>query len=69
MKSHRLVLDPIACDGHGLCHEMFPEGIDLDDWNYPIITRAPLGKRELRHARRAAAACPCLALRIVVDEA
>ena len=33
----RLVLDPIACDGHGICAELFPEGIRLDDWGYPIL--------------------------------
>ncbi len=57
-----LVIDPIACDGHGLCHELFPEGIALDDWGYPIISPAPLTGSDLRHARRAVAACPRLAL-------
>jgi ferredoxin len=28
--THRV--DPIACDGHGLCAELLPEHIRLDDW-------------------------------------
>ena len=32
-----LRLDPIACDGHGLCAELFPERIRLDDWGFPIL--------------------------------
>ena len=60
----RLVLDPIACDGHGICAELFPEGISLDDWGYPIV-RAGEVPRELRaHARRATSGCPKLALTI-----
>ena len=35
-------VDPIACDGHGLCAELFPERIRLDDWGYPIIDPAPI---------------------------
>jgi ferredoxin len=59
----RLVVDPIACSGHGLCAELFPEGIELDDWGYPIIL-AEAGRPELReHAERALRACPALALR------
>ena len=58
----RLVLDPIACDGHGLCAELLPERITLDEWGYPIIDPAPIGGRLLSHARRAVATCPTLAL-------
>ena len=29
--------NPIACVGHGICAELFPEWIRLDDWGYPII--------------------------------
>ena len=28
----RLKVDPIACDGRGLCAELLPELITLDDW-------------------------------------
>ena len=58
----RLRLDPIACDGHGVCAELFPERITLDDWGYPIIDPQPIPARLEVHARRAVAACPTLAL-------
>ena len=31
----RLRVDPIACDGRGLCAETLPEMITLDDWGFP----------------------------------
>jgi ferredoxin len=65
VKPTRLVVDPIACDGHGLCHDLFPEGILLDDWGFPIVTDMPITGADLRHARRAVAACPRLALRLI----
>jgi ferredoxin len=55
-------VDAIACDGHGLCAELLPEHIRLDDWGYPIIDADPVPGELLPLARRAAAACPTLAL-------
>ena len=46
MTTH-LRVDPIACDGHGNCHELLPELIGLDRWGYPIID----GRRGARLAR------------------
>ena len=57
-----LRVDPIACTGHGLCAELLPEWIELDDWGYPIIDDGPLPEELLAHARRAAESCPKLAL-------
>ncbi len=62
--SRRMGLDPIACEGHGLCAELFPEGIELDDWGYPILLQTDVPDDWVGHARRAAAACPTLALRL-----
>jgi ferredoxin len=59
-----LKLDPIACDGRGVCAELFPERIDLDDWGFPIIDPAPIDFGSLAHAKRAIGACPVLALRL-----
>jgi ferredoxin len=39
--SFRLVLNPITCVAHGMCAELFPERITLDDWGYPIIDKKP----------------------------
>jgi ferredoxin len=58
-----LVVDPIACDGHGICAELFPERITLDDWGFPIISPEPIPGGLERHARRAVAECPLRALR------
>jgi ferredoxin len=55
-------LDPIACDAHGLCAELLPEHIRLDDWGYPIVAAEPVAPDRVALARRAAAACPTLAL-------
>ncbi|HVU75985.1 MAG TPA: ferredoxin [Gaiellaceae bacterium] len=60
-----LVVDPIACEGHGLCSELFPERITLDDWGYPIVDGTPIPEALERHARRAAADCPRCALKLV----
>jgi ferredoxin len=60
----RLVVNPITCVGHGLCAELFPEGITLDDWGYPIVNPAPIPAHLEAHARRAVDACPTLALKL-----
>lgn len=60
----RIRCNPIECDGHGLCAELFPERIRLDDWGYPVIADGPIPRDLEQHARRAADACPTLALRL-----
>ena len=60
----RIVVDRIACTGHGLCAELFPEHFALDEWGYPIQAPEPVRREDLAHARRAVAACPALALRL-----
>ena len=61
----RLEVDIIACDGRGLCAELLPELVHLDDWGYPIIDSRPFEDRLLPLVKRAEAACPMLALHIV----
>jgi len=58
----RIVVNPIACDGHGLCAELLPEMIRLDDWGYPVIDSAPVPPHLEPLLRRAVSACPTLAL-------
>lgn len=60
--SVRLRVNPIACEGHGLCAELFPEWVRLDDWGYPIINPDPVPSDLRAHAARAVDACPTLAL-------
>ena len=62
--SLELQVDAIACEAHGLCAELFPEGIVLDEWGYPIVDGRRLPDELVEHARRAAAACPTLALKL-----
>lgn len=59
-----LEVDWTRCDGHGLCHALLPESVDLDEWGFPILDRRPVPDEMMTHARRAAAACPALALRL-----
>ncbi|HEY3259057.1 MAG TPA: ferredoxin [Pseudonocardiaceae bacterium] len=54
----------IACDGHGVCAELVPELIRLDEWGYPILAPTPVPPQLLKHARRAVTLCPKLALRL-----
>lgn len=60
----RLTVDPIACDGRGLCAELLPGLVGLDDWGFPLISsrEVPAGLRA--DAAAAARLCPRLALRL-----
>ena len=59
-----LEIDRIKCDGHGLCAELLPELLELDDWGYPIVRDANVPRSIEDHARRAVVDCPVLALRL-----
>lgn len=59
-----LRINRIACDGHGVCAELAPELIVLDEWGYPVIPDPTVTDPHTTHARRAVAACPVLALRL-----
>ena len=65
--TERLRVNPIACEAHGLCAELLPELIRLDDWGYPIIGSDSVPPELLAHARRAVVACPSLALMLRKD--
>lgn len=58
-----LRVDWPACRARGLCHELLPEVIDLDEWGYPMVT-GPVTPTLLADAREAVRACPELALHI-----
>lgn len=63
----RLALDMTVCDGRGLCAEVLPELITLDDWGFPIIAAGRVPERLQGQAGEAARLCPKLALRLVRD--
>ncbi len=64
----RLRVDMVACDGHGVCAELLPELITLDEWGYPIIAGGEVPPALTGHAKRAVSNCPVLALSLVPTE-
>lgn len=67
--TRRLAVDPIACTGHGICAEMLPELIGLDEWGYPILADQTVPHQLGLLARRAVRLCPTLALRLEAVDA
>ncbi len=63
-----LIVDPVACDGHGVCAELLPELIRLDPWGYPILEPGGVPPPLIDHAQRAALSCPRLALHLVEED-
>jgi ferredoxin len=63
--SERLHVNMIECDGHGVCAELVPELIGLDEWGYPVISSDPVPPQLVKHARKAVTLCPMLALKLV----
>jgi ferredoxin len=63
-----LVLNPILCNGRGLCHDAAPDLIELDEWGFPLLPggglRAEVTRADLKAAESATHACPVLALHI-----
>jgi ferredoxin len=64
MSETEMQVDFIACEGHGLCAELLPELVTLDEWGYPVVSAGPVPVAALARARRAVADCPVLALRL-----
>ena len=61
-KKTTLAVDMIA--GHGICAELLPEWVRLDDWGFPIIRRQAVPPELMAQARWAVANCPALALKL-----
>ena len=64
-----LRVDWIRCDGFGLCGDLAPDVIALDDWRYPIIRKARIPWSKVDDARRAVDCCPMRALSLVDPDA
>lgn len=62
--SRQLRVDWPNCQGRGLCHELLPEVVDLDEWGYPLV-RSEVPDELVGDAKAAVRACPRLALRLV----
>lgn len=63
MSEHQLRIDWPACKAHGLCAEILPEVVSLDEWGYPVLNGAVTDEL-LELAKSAVKACPTLALRL-----
>ncbi len=59
-----LRVDWPACKARGLCSELLPEVVSLDEWGYPVV-EGQVTDRLLTMAREAVRMCPRLALRLV----
>jgi ferredoxin len=59
-----LRVNPLACAGRGLCAEIAPELIALDDWGFPMIDVGTVPPGLMPAAQAAVRSCPVLALRL-----
>jgi ferredoxin len=64
MSGQQLRVDWPVCRARGLCFELLPEVIELDEWGYPVIT-GEVTPELVSAARAAVKACPRMALRLV----
>ena len=55
----QILVDRIACSGHGICAQLLPEQIDLDEWGYPIVRAVRVPRSDGDTAIRL---CPARAL-------
>ena len=44
----RLVVDWTRCQARGLCAELLPEAVALDEWGYPVVDDQPLPSQLVR---------------------
>jgi ferredoxin len=61
----RLVVDPVRCDGVGICAHVGRRVVDLDGWGYALVPDADLDGADVRAARAAVRACPRRALSLL----
>jgi ferredoxin len=63
----RIRVDPVACEGIGICAHLAPQLITVDSWGFPILPVEPVQPRARRQAAAAVAACPRRALFLEPD--
>lgn len=63
----RVKVNPLECTAHGLCAELLPEWVQVDEWGYPVVESQPVPEQLVKRAKRAAAACPTLALKLLEE--
>ena len=63
--SVRIEIDRMACEANGVCEEILPEALTLDDKDELHLRLAVLPPELEERARKAVQACPRQALRLV----
>jgi ferredoxin len=63
--ARELRVDWIRCDGYGLCGDLAPDVIALDEWRYPIILAGSIPDVLRSDVQRAIDCCPMRALSLV----
>lgn len=58
-----VVIDRVACTGHGVCAAVLPEHVSLDEWGYPILH--PAGPVDPESGTAAVRLCPARALTLL----
>lgn len=61
-RAYRLRVNPVACDGIGICLHIAPTLVRSDSWGYPLLAEGLLHGADRRVAEAATAACPRRAL-------
>ena len=64
MPLEQVAVDWTACRARGVCSELLPERIALDEWGYPLLDPAPVPGDLAAYARQAVSDCPTRALRL-----
>jgi ferredoxin len=68
MRTKKLHIDWVACDGRALCTELLPKLLTRDEWGYPLApdhgSNITLPRSMEGAAREAVALCPQKALSI-----
>jgi ferredoxin len=57
-----LRVNPVLCDGVGMCAQFAPDLIEIDQWGFPLFPRRPLNETEQAQAMAAVRGCPKRAL-------
>lgn len=57
-------VNPVRCEGVGICAHLAPDVITLDKWGFPVLPADGLADDQIAQARRAVAGCPRTALQL-----
>lgn len=55
-------VNPIRCEGVGMCAHLAPGVVTIDPWGFPMFPLGPLSAEEIAQAERAVLGCPKQAL-------